>query len=350
MRHESAEFFRRLLEAAGPSGDERAPAREWRAYAGGFADVRADALGSSFAAVNAGGSPHLAVFGHIDEIGLVVTHVDDEGFVWFDRVGGWDAQVLVGQRVRILGRGGPVRGVVGKKAIHLMEQEDREKASRIRDLWIDIGASGGGDARGRVRAGDLAVLEQPVLDLSADRLASRATDNRAGAFVAVEAARLYAERPAGAALTAVASVQEETSFAGARTGAFSTEPDVAIAVDVTHTTDYPDSEKRRGSDIKLGGGPSLQRGAGVHPAVFEALVATAEAEGIAYQVDWAGGRTGTDADAVHLSRGGIPTGVVSVPNRNMHSPSEIVDLRDLEAAAALVAAFARRLDAVPELG
>lgn len=350
MREESTQFFRRLLEAPGPSGDERAPARAWRGYAGDFADVRADALGSSFAVVNEGGSPHLAVFGHIDEIGLVVTHVDDEGFVWFERVGGWDAQVLVGQRVRILGRQGAVTGVVGKKAIHLMEQEDREKASRIRDLWIDVGAADGDDARGRVRSGDLAVLEQPILELGAHRLASRATDNRSGAFVAVEAARLYAAEPGRARFTAVASVQEETSFAGARTGAFSARPDIAIAVDVTHTTDYPESDKRRGSDIKLGGGPSLARGAGVHPAVFELLTETAEAEGMPYQVDWAGGSTGTDADAVHLTRSGIPTAVVSVPNRYMHSPSEIVDLRDLEAAARLVAAFARRLEAVPELG
>jgi putative aminopeptidase FrvX len=349
MREESTQFFRSLLEAAGPSGDERAAARVWRGYAEGFADVRVDGLGSSFAAVNNGASPHVAVFGHIDEIGLVVTHVDDEGFVWFDRVGGWDPQVLVGQRVRLLARSGPIAGVIGKKAIHLMEQEDREKASRIRDLWIDIGAESGEDARRRVRTGDLAVLEQPVIELGSTRLASRANDNRCGAFVAVEAARLYGESPAGASFTAVASVQEETSFAGAYTGAFASRPDVAIAVDVTHTTDYPESEKRRGSDIKLGGGPSLARGAGVNVAVFDLLIETAEAEGIAYQLDWAGGTTGTDADAVHLTRAGVPTAVVSVPNRYMHSPSETIDLRDLEATADLVAAFARRLQAVPSL-
>ena len=349
MREESTQFFRHLLEAPGPAGDERAPARVWRTYAEAFAEVHADALGSSFATVNPSGSPHLAVFGHIDEIGLVITHVDDEGFLWFDAVGGWDAQVLVGQRIRILGRHGPVAGVVGKKAIHLIERDDRDKASRIRDLWIDIGADGGEDARRHVRPGDLAVLEQPVLALGETRLAARAIDNRAGAFVALEAARLYAEQGAGCRFTAVASVQEETSFAGASTGAFSAQPDVAVAVDVTHTTDYPESEKRREGDVKLAGGPSLARGAGVHPAVFDLLVEVAEAEGMAYQVESAGGSTGTDADAVHRSRGGVPTAVVSVPNRYMHSPSEIVDLRDLEAAARLVAAFARRLERVPAL-
>jgi|1186.fasta_scaffold04543_3 putative aminopeptidase FrvX len=344
MRAESDAFFRRLLETPGPSGDERAVARVWRSYAAAFADVSSDPLGSSHATVNGEGSPHLAIVGHIDEIGLVVNHIDDDGFIWFGGVGGWDPEVLVGQRVRILSRDGGVPGVIGKKARHQQTQEDREKPSKIENLWIDIGAAGAKEAKERVQIGDLAVLEQPVVDLGGGRMVSRACDNRCGAFVAAETARLYAESPGAARVTGVASVAEETSFAGAYTSAFSLAPDLAIAVDVTNVSDHPSTSKEKLGAVAIGKGPSLSRGAGVHPVVFELLRDTANDEGIPIQVEPAGGETWTDADAVHKSRGGIPTAVVSIPLRYMHSPNELLQLDDLEACATLIAAFARRLE------
>ena len=346
MRPDSLAFLRSLLEAAGPSGDERAPARAWRGYAAGFAEVDHDALGSSFASTGSGDRT-LGVFGHIDEIGLVVMHVDDDGYVWFGGVGGWTPTVLIGQRVRILTAAGPVVGVIGKKATHLLTLEERGKPVKLDELWVDIGASSGDQARELVRPGDLAVIEQPPVELLGGRIASRAVDNRAGAFVAAEAVRLYAEAPGAWSLVAVASVREEITLAGAHAGAFRLRPDAAIAIDVTHASDYPSVSKNQLGDIRLGGGPAIQRGAGVHAEFSDFVVETATAEGIPYQLEGAGGKTGTDADAIHLSRAGIPTAVISIPNRYMHSPNEIVDPGDLEALAALVAAVARRLDAVP---
>jgi len=347
MRDESMQFFERLVEAAGPSGDERRAARVWRDYTAGFAETRSDALGSSTAAVNAEGTPRVAVFGHVDEIGLVVNHIDDQGYVWFGNIGGWDPEVLVGQRVRILHGDGTVAGVIGKKSRHHQDAEEREKASRLRDLWIDVGAAGADQAREVVSVGDLAVLEQPLVRLAGGRLATRAADNRCGAWVAAEAVRLYAEDAGGASLTGVATVGEETSFLGAYTSGYSVAPDVAIAVDVTNATDYPSTSKERYGHVSLGKGATILRGASSHPAVFEGLVAAAEAEDIPYQIEPAGGETATDLDAVRATRAGVPGAVVSIPLRHMHSPNEVLDPSDMEACAALVAAFARRLSAPP---
>jgi putative aminopeptidase FrvX len=347
MRQASRDFFLSLLDAAGPSGDERAAARVWREYASGFASVETDPLGSSQATVNSAGERTVVVMGHIDEIGLAVTHVDDEGYLWFDGVGGWTPSVLVGQRIRILAKDGPIVGVIGKKATHLLDEEERKKPIKLDQLWIDIGAGGGDDARARVRPGDLAVVEQPVVELANGRLASRAMDNRAGAFVAAESARHYAENPGSWRFVGVASVAEEISFAGAHTSAYALAPQAAIAIDVTHTSDYPSVTKNKIGDIKLGAGPVIERGSGVHPAFAEMVADVAAAEGIPHQFGASAGSTWTDADAVHRSRGGVATCLVSVPNRYMHSPNEVIELADLEATARLVAAVARNLDSVP---
>jgi len=277
----------------------------------------------------------------------VVNDIDDDGYVWFGKVGGWDPEVLVGQRVRILGRGGPVAGVVGKKSRHLQEADERDKASKIKDLWIDVGATSGDDARRLVHVGDLAVLEQPAIELANGRIVTRAADNRCGAFVAAEAVRLASERPEGARVTGVATVSEETTFTGAYTTAFAIAPDVAIVVDVTNATDYPSTSRHQYGHVQIGKGPALSRGAGIHPVVFEGLIDAAEAEGIPYQVEPAGGETATDLDAVHLTREGVPGGLIGVPLRYMHSPNEQLDPADLEACAALVAAYARRLTEPP---
>lgn len=346
MRTESIDFLKRLLEAAGPSGDEQRPAGVWREYASSFAKVEHDPMGSSFARVG-DGPRTLAVFGHVDEIGLAVVHIDDDGYLWFTGVGGWTPTVLVGQRIRILAKDGPVIGVIGKKATHLIPADERGKPMKLEELWIDIGATSGEQARALVRVGDMGVIEQPARELLGQRLVSRALDNRSGAFAAAESARLYAEQPGSWSLVAVASAREEISLAGARTSANRLAPDAAIAIDVTHASDYPSVSKNELGDIRLGAGAVIQRGAGVHHALSEFLVETAEAEGIPHQLEGSGGATHTDADAVQLAHSGVPTSVISIPNRYMHSPNEVIDLADLEAVAALVAAAARRLDTPP---
>jgi endoglucanase len=339
-------FLRTLLDTPAPSGFELPAARAWRAEAGRFADeVRADSVGNSFATVNPAGRPALMFAGHADEIGLIVVHVDEKGFVWFEPVGGWDTQVFVGQRVTLLGRDGPVPGVIGKKAIHLMEKEDREKVSKAHELWIDIGAAGRDEALARVRVGDPGVLAAAAIEMPNGRLVSRSLDNRVGAWVVLEALRLLAaDRPA-AAVTAVATVQEEIAYTGggARASASGLEPVAAVVVDVTHAIDTPGLEPKRHGEAKLGGGPVLARGSVISPVVFGKLVEAAEAEGIPYGVQAAALATHTDADGVVNAARGVATGLVSVPLRYMHSPNEMVALEDLDAAARLLAAFARRV-------
>ena len=340
--------LRNLLTAPGASGRERTAAAVWQAAARDFTDdVSADLLGSSIARVaGTADGPRLAVIGHIDEIGLMVTHIDDDGFLWFGGVGGWDPVNLVGQRVELHTREGLVAGVVGKKPIHLLESEEREKAPKLKDLHIDIGARDGDEARGRVRVGDWAVVAAEPIELSDGRWASRSMDNRLGCFVALEAARLVAEGGGAAGeVVACAVAQEEITLGGATTTAYSLQPDVAIVVDVTHATDAHGIDKRQEGDHGLGSGPTISAGAIMHPLVVDLLRDTAEEEGISFGSEAQPRNSYTDADAVHLSRAGVPCGGVSIPLRYMHSPVEVVQLSDVEACARLIAAFARKLSA-----
>jgi endoglucanase len=342
-----------LLAARGPSGYESAPAAVWLSAAKSFAQVSTDVIGTPLARVPARdgkAAGRLLVMGHIDEIGLIITHIDDEGYLWFRAVGGWDTQILVGQRLVLDTLDGAVAGVIGKKPIHLLRDDDRKKVPEIRDLHIDIGARDGEQARERVRIGDVAVIDADPVELPNGRLVSRALDNRLGSFVALEAARLVAE--AGGSqweLAAVAATQEEITFGGSRTSAFALEPDAAIVVDVTHATDAPGIDVKEAGRHELGSGPVISRGSTLNGPLFELLRETAEAEKIPYTLEASARATGTDADAVHLSRGGVPTGLVSIPIRYMHSPVELVQLEDVHACARLIAAAALRLDGETKL-
>jgi endoglucanase len=340
------DVLRRLLTAPGPSGYEQAPAAVFREACAEFAEVTQDSVGSTVGrVVGTAGGPVLAIVGHIDEIGLIVHHIDDDGYLWFTNIGGWDPVILVGQRLEIITRSGPVVGVVGKKPIHLLNEEERRKAPELKHLHIDIGAKDGDDARSLVRVGDVAVIVGEPVELPNDRLISRSMDNRIGCYVAYEAARLVAE--AGGApgdVCAVAVSQEEITFAGARTTAFSLQPDLAIVVDVTFATDAPDTNEKEVGRHRFGTGPVLQRGATLHPQIFELMHAAGEAEEIPFTITASARATGTDADAIHISRAGVPTGVVSVPLRYMHTPVEMVQLDDVSNAARLIAAFAQRLE------
>jgi endoglucanase len=340
------ETLRKLLTAPGPSGYEQEPAAVFREAAAAFAEVTHDSVGSTVARVaGTGDGPLVAVVGHIDEIGLIVHHIDDEGYLWFTGVGGWDPVILVGQRVEVSTRAGRIPGVVGKKPIHLLKEEERKKAPELRGLHIDVGARDGEEARSLVRVGDVAVIAGEPVELPNRRVIARAMDNRLGCYVALEAARLVAEAGgAPGAVAAVAVTQEEISFGGATTTAYSLQPDIAVVVDVTFATDAPGTEEKEIGRHKFGSGPVLTRGSTLNPALFELLHAAGEAEGIPFTVAASARATGTDADAFHLSRAGIPCAVVSIPLRYMHSPVEMVQLDDVENAARLIAAFARRLE------
>ena len=347
MDERALAFLKKLLDAPGPSGFEQVPARMWREEAQGFAQVEVDVHGNSLATLNPRGVPKVMLAGHVDEIGLMVVHVDDDGYLHFAGIGGWDSQVLVGQRVSIQAKQGPVLGVIGKKAIHLMKHEDRDRVSKISDLWIDIGARNKDEALARVRIGDPGVLAAHPHEMPNARIISRSIDNRIGAFVVLEALRALSQKKGfSAQVTAVATTQEEIAYTGggARTSAVKLQPDAAIVVDVTHATDYPGVEKKEIGDFKLGAGPVISRGSVVNRIVFEQLIEVAEAEKIPFAVEAAPRATNTDADAIHTARSGVATGLVSVPCRYMHSPNEMVSLEDLDRASQLLAAWVQRLN------
>jgi endoglucanase len=338
----------RLLTAAGPPGHESAPAAIWREEAEAFgAEVSVDAMGSAVARVpGRGEQPLLAVVGHIDEIALLVSHVSDKGFLHVVSSGGWDPQVLVGQRVQVFTRAGDIPGVVGRKPPHLLEAEERKKAVELKQLHVDVGARDGDEARELVKEGDQVVIAAEPVELRGGRVASRSMDNRLGVYVALEVARRVHEAGGGGGPVAgVAAVQEEIGAFGARAVAYGLRPELAVVVDVTHATDAPGVEPGQLGSHGLGSGPTITRGAIVSRPLNDLLDAAAEAEGIECTTEVSGARTSTDADSIHLSRTGVPTAVVSIPLRYMHSPVELVELEDVENVIRLITALALRLEA-----
>jgi putative aminopeptidase FrvX len=340
----SIAFLKRLLDTPGPSGFESPAAKVWREEASTFADkVTTDVAGNSMAEVNPGGSPTIMLDGHIDEIGLIVQYIDDDGYIYPSPIGGWDPQVLVGQRIRFLASGGDVLGVVGKKPIHLMKPADRDQASKMSDLWVDIGASNRAEAEGRLSVGDPGVIDSRSVDFPNNRLVSRSIDDRIGAFVVLEALRRYGQRPGAARVVAAATTQEEIAWhgGGALVCTNCINPQMAIVVDVTFATDHPNVEKKEIGDFRVGSGPVISRGAVISPVVFELLRGAAEREGVKYAIHAAGRDTSTNADAIHISREGVATALVSIPNRYMHSPNELVSLDDVDKTAAILAETCR---------
>jgi endoglucanase len=340
------DLLRELLSAAGPSGHEEPAARIWRDAASAFAEVHSDTLGTAFARVRAAdeNAPTLALVGHIDEIGFAVTSIGEGGLLSFATIGGFAPEVMLAQRVRIAGRNGDVRGVVARRRVEQRAGGGEPPRLQHSDLHIDVGASTREEAEELIRVGDGGVWEGEPFELPNGRVVSRALDNRLGAYVALEAARRIGE--AGDAhfdVVAVASVTEEIGHFGARTAAFGLEPDVALAIDVTHATDVPGGNPKLGGKVELGSGAAIERGPIINKHVFDLLVRAAEEEEIAHVFEVSTRMTRTDADDIHISRGGVPTGLVSIPLRYMHSPCELVSLDDLESAIRLIVAFGRRL-------
>jgi endoglucanase len=346
LSEKSLDFLQRFVDTPSPSGFERPAQDVWRSYVSEFADnVESDVQGNSIGVINERGNPRVMLIGHCDEIGFMVNYINGQGFIYFGPIGGIDPNIVPAKRVIINTKKGPVKGVVGRVAIHMMDKDDEKKAVKIHDLWIDIGAKNKKEALKRVSIGDPIVFDCGFEILSGKLAVARGFDDKMGAFAVAEALRLLSKRKRlKAAVFGVASVQEEISFAGATTSAFHIKPDVAIAVDVGQATDTPGVSKERYGEFKLGKGPIIDRGSAVSPAVEEMLKQVALKNKIPFQASAAPRYTGTDADAVFTSRGGVACGLVSVPNRYMHTPVEVIHLGDLEQCSKLMAAFVARLD------
>lgn len=340
-------FLVDLLHARSPSGYESEAQAVFDQYVKPAADsYSGDALGNRIATVNPKGDPVLMLAGHMDELGLIITYVNKDGFLYFDTIGGHDLSVISGRRVIIQTSAGPVKGVTGKRAIHLMDDEDRKKVPKKHDIWIDIGAASKKDALERVAIGDVATYDHELQMIHGSIGAARAFDNKVGAYIVGETLiRLSREKKKFAAkVVSVATAQEEIGVRGATTSAYSVNPHLAIAVDVGHATDHPDCDNRRFGEFRLGGGPMICRGANINPKVYDRLVRSARKMRIPYQIEADPRPTGTDARALQLGRGGIATGLVSVPLRYMHTPSELVDLEDVERTVQLLVEFSKGLE------
>jgi tetrahedral aminopeptidase len=345
MHDSSHAFLKQLLETPSPSGFERPIQDVVRAWVGPFADeVRTDRHGNVIAALFPHDKLHapplkIMLAGHCDQIGLMVQHIDSDGFLYVQPIGGWDMQILLGQYLTIWTKTGPVTGVVSRKAPHLLTNDERNKVPQFTDIWVDIAARDKTEAEALVRLGDPVTVALGYRPLRNDLAASPAMDDKVGLWVVMEALRLLKGRPLQAAVYAVSTVQEEIGLRGAATSAYGIHPTVGVAVDVCHATDTPGNDRKQVGDTKLGAGPVLFRGPNINPRVFEHLEAAAQRQDIAVQVRGVPRATGTDANAMQISRDGVATGLIGIPNRYMHSPVEIVHLDDLDRAARLLAEF-----------
>ncbi|MDV6375045.1 M42 family metallopeptidase [Deinococcus arenicola] len=339
-------FLFALLSQAAPSGLERRAADVWKAEASAFARVSEDHYGNVYAELGPEDAPAIALMGHLDEIGLIVSYIGDEGLISFLSVGGWDPQVLVGQRIRLLAPGGDVIGVIGKKAIHVMEAEERTKASKLEELWIDIGLSKE-DVTERIPVGTYGVIEQGPI-MVGDKIVSRALDNRVGAFIVLEALKALKDVDLKHRVVAVGTSQEEIGVFGATVSGHRLDPIAGVAVDVTHETKQPGVSEKKYGVAPFGSGANLAVGPMTSPVVLRQMTEAAKKADIPYTLSASGRYTGTDADALTLVRGGVPSAVVSIPNRYMHSPSEMVDARDVKACIDIIAAWIKELEEQPD--
>ncbi len=347
MQPESFEFLKAMEETSSVSGFEQPVARIIRKRMEAFAEeITTDLHGNTIVSLNPKGQPRVMLAGHYDQIGLMVKWVSDEGFLYFATVGGIDATVLPGTRVTIHTRKGPVEGVIGRKPVHLMKQEERGQAKiEIQDLWIDIGVAKKDEALKRVSIADPVTYKLGLERLGKDLVTSPGLDDKVGAYVVMEALRMASERSIKCGLYAVATVQEELGMRGARTSCYGIDPLVGIAVDVTHASDNPGVEKKIGGEVVLGKGPVIELGANINPVLAELFMATAKSKKIPFQLCAAPSATGTDANAMQVSRAGVAAGLISIPNRYMHTQVEVVSLADLDNAARLIAETVARIDA-----
>lgn len=340
-------FLADLLHARSPSGYEFEAQAVFDRYVKPASDLyEKDAMGNRRAVLNPKGDPVLMLAGHIDELGLIITYVNKDGYLYFDTIGGHDRIMIPGRRVLIQTKSGSVKGVTGKRAIHLMDEADRKKVPEIHEIWIDIGARSKKEALERVAIGDVATYDHEFELIHGSVGTSRAFDNKVGAYIVGETLRRLSAstKKLAARVVSVATAQEEIGVRGATTAAYAVAPHLAVAVDVGHATDHPDCDNRKYGETKLGGGPIICRGPNINPIVFEKLETAAKKLKIPYQLEADPRPTGTDARAIQMGRGGVATGLISVPLRYMHTPSEVVDLEDVENCVKLLVAFALALE------
>lgn len=346
MDETAKKFLQQVLETPSPSGYEEPVQRIVREYAKGFADeVRTDLHGNVIVSCNPSAKLRVMFAGHADQIGLIVTFVNENGFLYTNPIGGWDPQQLIGQRMTVHTAGGPIPAVIARKPIHVLDEEERKQVVKLKEMWLDIGAKTQDEAAKLVRVGDPVTLELGYQEMRNGFANSPGMDNKTGLWVCMEAARRAAKKKLNVAVHAVSTVQEEIGLRGAHTSAFGVDPQVGIAVDVTHATDCPTMDKTQNGDLKLGGGPVVARGPNMNPVVVERLRAAADSADIVVQWEAIGRGTGTDANAIQLTRAGVAAGLISIPNRYMHSAVEMVSLEDLDRAAELLATFVTNLEA-----
>jgi len=346
MEKTSLDFLKELVATPSPSGFEAPAQKVWLDYVKPFVDeVKKDVHGNAIAILNPSGKPRLMLAGHCDEIGFMVNYITDKGYIYFRPIGGVDANLMPGQRVIIHSKKDKTLGVIGKKAVHLMSEEERKQSgsTKFENLWIDVGAKKKSEVEKIIAIGDPVTFAVGFETLKNDFVVSRGFDDKMGSFVVAETLRILSKQKIKAAVYGVSTVQEEIGLRGARTSAFHIDPDVGIAIDVTHASDYPGSNPNITGEVKLGSGPVVCRGANINHVVFDLLTETGKSKKIPFQVEAAPGGTGTDANAIQVNRGGVAAGLVSVPNRYMHTPVEVINLVDLENTSKLLANFAAKL-------
>jgi tetrahedral aminopeptidase len=340
MQEASLAFLKNLLETPSPSGFEHHVQDIVRTWVKSYAEeVRTDRHGNVLAVINPDGQPRIMLAGHCDQIGLMVQYIDDNGFLYVQPIGGWDMQILLGQKLTVWSREGPLNGVVSRRAPHLLTSEERNKVPHFTDIWVDVGAKDKKEAESWVTYGDPVTFALGYRELRNQLALSPAMDDKVGVWTVMEALRLLKGRSIQAGVYCVSTVQEEIGLRGATTSTYGIHPSIGIAVDVCHATDTPGNDKKQLGETKLGSGPVLFRGPNINPHVFERLQDAAKVHEIPVQVRGVPRASGTDANVMQISRDGVATGLVGIPNRYMHSPVEVVSLEDLVRAASLLAEF-----------
>ncbi|MCA9040629.1 MAG: M42 family metallopeptidase [Planctomycetaceae bacterium] len=344
MEQASLQFLQDLILAPSPSGYEEPVQEVVRKYTGVFADSVTTSLhGNVIASVNHEVQPSILLAGHCDQIGLQVKHIDSDGYLMINTIGGWDMQMLIGQRLQVWTKNGPILGVLARKAIHLLTPEERAKVADLKDMWIDIGVEDEKAARELVEIGDPVTLELVYHELQGDLITAPGIDDKSGLWIVMEALRRIAAGKSSVGVHAASTVQEEIGLRGVRTAAYSVNPTVGLAVDVTHATDCPTIDKKQHGDVKIGKGPVLFRGPNINPVVFSRLKQIADTNNIPVQIVALGGPAGNDGNAMQLNQAGCAVGIIGVPNRYMHSPVEIASLGDLDHAAELISLFCQEV-------
>jgi len=348
MEESRIAFLHRLINSPSPSGFEQRAQQVIREEMQHYTDEqRTDVHGNVIAALNPNANPRVMLTAHCDELGFLVRFIDEKGFIYFATIGGFDPSTLPGERVQIHTAKGPILGVIGRKPVHLLQSDERGKAPKLSEMWLDIGVNSKEEAQELVAIGSIATRAAQPEKLHGDLVVSRALDDKSGVFTVVEAMqRLHGQREKlKAGVFFVSAVQEEVGLRGAHTSAFGVDPLIAVAVDVTFTSDHPQTSKHEIGDIRLNGGPVISIGGRINPRVYQMLIDAADEAGIAYQIDPQASGTGTDTDVIQVSRAGVATGLVSIPCRYLHTGSEIVSLKDIDEIAELLSRFVLALDA-----